>query len=163
VVSKQRETAARNEPPPVTSRQRSDRLIITLPPAVIDRLHSRGARSDRTHGPFNYTQQVSRTLELYESVVIRSDPRVTRGLAEELYDLILELLLDPQELETFHIHRLGDYLSDLPDFAARARKLGAKPEQLAKTINAYAFAEKLHLVDAAQIRNAPPPPRAGTA
>jgi hypothetical protein len=95
-------------------------------------------------------------------VVVRSDPRVTRGLAGEPYDLILDLLRDPQELEAFHIHRLGDYLSDIPEFAARAATIGADPEQLAKTVNAYAFAEKLHLVDAAQIRNAPPPPKSGS-
>jgi hypothetical protein len=162
-VSRQRDSATLDEPPPVSNRQRSNRLIITLPPAVIDRLQTRGARSDRTHGPFNYTQQLSRTLDLYESVVVRSDPRVTRGLADEPYDLILDLLRDPQELETFHIHRLGDYLSDLPEFGARAAGIGADPEQLAKTVNAYAFAEKLHLVDAAQIRNAPPPPKTGSA
>ncbi len=136
---------------------RSDRLIITLPPAVIVRLQTRGARADRTHGPFNYTQQLSRSLDLYESVVVRSDPRTTRGLAAEPYDLILDLLRDPQELETFHIHRLGDYLSDLPEFAACTRQIGADPAELATTVNAFSFAEKLHLVDAAQIRNAPRP------
>jgi hypothetical protein len=143
----------------VSRPRHSDRLIITLPPAVIDRLHTRGARSDRTHGPFNYTQQLSRTLELYESIIIRSDPRATRGLPEDQYQLILELLLDPQKLEAFHILRLGDYLSDLPHFLARTREIGADAANLAATINACSFAEKLHLVDAAQIRNAPRPPQ----
>jgi hypothetical protein len=144
----------------MTNRARSDRLIITLPPAVIDRLKSRGARSDKTHGPYNYTQQLTRTLELYESVVVKSDPRDTRALAAGHYDLILDLLRDPQKLESFAIHRLGDYLLELPSYAERARAIGLDPEQLAKAINAYTFAEKLHLVDAAQIRNAPAPPRA---
>jgi hypothetical protein len=143
----------------MTNRRRSERLIITLPPEVIDRLKSRGARSDKTHGPYNYTQQLTRTLELYESVVVKSDPRDTRSLPEDHYDLILGLLRDPQKLEAFHIHRLGDFLLELPLFAERARAIGLDPEQLAKTLNAYSYAEKLHLVDAAQIRNAPPPPK----
>ena len=84
----------------MTNRRRSDRLIITLPPDVIDRLRTRGARSDKTHGPYNYTQQLTRTLELYESVVVKSDPRETRDLPEEHYDMVLDLILDPQRLES---------------------------------------------------------------
>ena len=140
--------------------RRSDRLIITLPPEVIDRLQSRGARSDKTHGPYNYTQQLTRTLELYESVVVKSDPRDTRSLPEAHYDLVLDLIRDPQKLESFHIHRLGDYLLEVPAFAERARAQGIEAQQLAATLNAYSFAEKLHLVDAAQIRNPPPSPPA---
>jgi hypothetical protein len=145
----------------MTSRHRSDRLIITLPPDVLDRLRTRGARSDKTHGPYNYTQQLTRTLELYESVVVKSDPRETRDLPEKHYGLVLDLIRDPQKLETFHIHHLGDFLSELPGYAERARALGLDPDQFARDLNAYTFAEKLHLVDAAQIRNAPanPPPR----
>ncbi|HEY6320808.1 MAG TPA: hypothetical protein VJA16_04545 [Thermoanaerobaculia bacterium] len=145
----------------MTSRRRSNRLIITVPPDVIDRLETRGARADRTHGPYNYTRQLTRTLELYESVVVRSDPRETRALPEEHYDLVLDLLHDPQRLESFHIHRLGDYLSEVPHYAERARTIGLDPDQFAQAINTYTFAEKLHLVDAAQVRNAPPPPRPG--
>jgi len=140
----------------MTSRRRSDRLIITLPPDVLDRLRTRGARSDKTHGPYNYTQQLTRTLELYESVVVKSDPRDTRDLPEKHYDLVLDLLRDPQRLESFHIHHLGDYLSELPHFAERARAIGLDPGPFAKALNAYTFAEKLHLVDAAQVRNVPP-------
>jgi len=139
----------------MTNRRRSDRLIITLPPDVLDRLRTRGARSDKTHGPYNYTQQLTRTLELYESVVVKSDPRETRDLPEKHYDLVLDLLRDPQRLETFHIHHLGDYLSEQPHYSERARAIGVEPDQFARDLNAYTFAEKLHLVDAAQVRNAP--------
>jgi hypothetical protein len=141
------------------SPRRAKRLVITLSPAVVERLKAHGARSDRTHGPYNYTQQLTRALQLYESVVVRSDPRDTRALPEDHYGLILDLLEDPHELETFHVHHLGDYLAELPAFAARARQLGLDPAKLAKTLNAYTFAEKLHLVDAAQIRHAPRPPK----
>jgi hypothetical protein len=144
----------------MTIRRRYDRLIITLPPDVIDRLKARGARSDKTHGPYNLTQQLTRTLGLYESVVVRSDPRETQGLPEEHYELILDFLRDPQRLETFHITRLGDYLVEVPGFAQRVRDLGLDPAALAKTVNALTFAEKLHLVDSAQVRHAPAAPKA---
>jgi hypothetical protein len=143
----------------MTDRRRSDRLIITLPPAVIDRLQAHGARSDKTHGPYNYTRQLTRTLGLYESVVLKSDPRDTQALPGEHYELIIDVLRDPCVLETFHIHRLGEYLLEIPDFTPRARAIGLDPADLARTINDLAFAEKLHLVDTAQIRHAPPPPR----
>jgi len=146
----------------MTNRRRSDRLIITLPPDVLDRLKHRGARSDKTHGPYNFTQQLTRSLSLYETVVVRSDPRETQGLPEEHYALILDLLREPHRLETFHIHHLGDYLLLVPDFPQRARGLGLDPAALAKTVNGLTFAEKLHLVDSAQIHHAPPPPKAGT-
>lgn len=138
-----------------TRRPTDRRLIITLTPTVLDRLRSRGAQSDRHHGPYNYTRQLTRTLELYDAALVRSDPRETRGLPEAHYDLILDLLEEPERLEAFHIHRLGDYLLDLSDLAARARAAGADPGQLAAALNAMTFAEKLHLVDAAQIRSAP--------
>ncbi len=89
-------------------------------------------------------------------MVVKSDPRETRDLPEEHYDLVLDLIRDPQKLESFHIHHLGDYLSELPRYAERARAIGVDPAQLARDLNAYTFAEKLHLVDAAQVRNAPP-------
>jgi hypothetical protein len=141
----------------VPTRSAADRrLIITLTPAVLDRLRSRGAQSDRHHGPYNYTRQLTRTLELYGAALVRSDPRETRGLPAAHYDLVLDLLEEPERLETFHIHRLGDYLLDLPGFAARAHGAGAAAGDLAAALNAMTFAEKLHLVDAAQIHNATP-------
>ena len=84
-------------------RQRTHRSTISLSPKLRDRLEARGARSDKGHGPYNYTRQLGRTLELYDSVLIKSDPRQTRDM-----------------------------------------------------LNAFPYAEKLHLTDAAQVRNAPP-------
>jgi hypothetical protein len=146
----------------VTYHLSSERLTITIPRAVIDRLRARGARSDRSRGPLNYTRQLARALELFDAIIARSDPRATRGLPEEQYELILNVLAAPQELDPFHIHLLGDYLLDLPDFVARARQLAVDPTHLAATITAYPFAEKLHLVDTAQIRNASRPLQATT-
>jgi hypothetical protein len=133
----------------------SDRLIITLPRQVIDRLKARGGRSDKTHGRCSYTRLLTRTLGLYESIIVRSDPRETRALPEPQYELIVDLLREPQRFEAFHIQRLGEYLLDLPDFARRARALGLEPEAFARDVNGLTFAEKLHLVDSAQIRHAP--------
>lgn len=140
-------------------RQRPHRSTVSLPPKLRNRLEARGARSDKSHGPFNYTSQLARTLELYDSVLIKSDPRQTSDMPEHDYQLVLELLTDPLALETFHIARLGDYLFELPAYQARARERKFDPQRFRETINAYPFAEKLHLVDAAQVRNAPPRPR----
>ena len=131
-------------------------LQITLPIAVVDRLRSRGARSDRYHGPLGYTRQLNRTLDLYESVLLKSDPRETRGLAAKHYELIVDLIEDPQKLESFHVQRLGQYLAEVAEFAERARAAGiADPDEFARIIDGYSFAEKLHLLDAAQLRHAP--------
>ncbi|HEY6320807.1 MAG TPA: hypothetical protein VJA16_04540 [Thermoanaerobaculia bacterium] len=113
----------------MTNRRRSDRLIVTLPPDILDRLRVRGAHPDRTHGPYNYTTQLTRTLGLHESLLVRSDPRETQEMP-------------------------GDYLLELPDCARRARALGLEPADFARAVNALTFAEKLHLVDSAQIRHA---------
>ncbi len=142
----------------MSQRRPPDRLIITIPPAILDHLRRRGGRSDRTHGPLNYTRLLTRHLELYLCLLRRSDPRLTRALPADQYELILELLAEPLELEPFHIHRLGDYLADRPDFLTRTREAGIDAAELAAAVAACSFAEKLHLADAAQIRHAPRPP-----
>jgi len=136
------------------------RLIITLPPEVLLRLRNRGARSDKNHGPFNYTRQLTRALWLYDSVVLRSDPRERGALGKQHYELVVDLLRDPHRLEAFHIHCLGEYLLEIPDFARRAREIGLEPEALAKAVGGLTFAEKLHLVDSAQLRQSSRPCRA---
>ncbi len=137
-------------------RQRAHRSTISLPPKLRGRLEARGARSDKSHGPYNYTRQLARTLELYDSVLVKSDPRQTREMAEDDYEMVVALITDPLALESFHIMRLGDFLFDLPDFRARTRERGIDPQRFRDQLNAFAYAEKLHLVDAAQVRNAPP-------
>jgi hypothetical protein len=144
--------------PTAKPRKRLYRSTISLPPELRARLELRGARSDKSHGPYNYTRQLARTLALYDTVLEKSDPRQTRDMPEKVYELVLELLADPLALEAFHIHRLGDYLFDLKQFRERVRQLDLDPQQLSDALNAYPFAEKLHLVDAAQIRHAPPLP-----
>ena len=142
------------------SRSRPARpLIITLPPEVMHRLRDRGARSDKNHGPYNLTRQLTRALGLFESVVLKSDPTETGALSERAYHLVVDVLRDAHRLEPFHIHCLGEYLLELPDFARRVRCIDLEPEELAKTVGRLTFAEKLHLVDAAQLRHPPRPPR----
>lgn len=75
------------------------------------------------------------------------------------YELVLDVLTDPVAIEVFHVVVLGDYLRELPAFQNEAKMRQRDPETLLKAINAYSYAEKLHLVDAAQARHAPPPPR----
>jgi hypothetical protein len=57
-------------------------------------------------------------------------------------------------LPGFHIARLGDYLWERRAFRTRAGELAIDPQEFRDRINAYPFAEKLHLVQAAQIRHA---------
>jgi hypothetical protein len=150
----------RSDKLPAVPRQRPSRSTISLPPRLRQRLEARGARSDKSHGPFNYTGQLARTMELYDSVLGRSDPRQTAAMPHDHYELVLDILTDPLELEEFHILRLADYLFELPAFQALARERQIDPRQLCDTVNSYSFAEKLHLVDAAQVRHhAPPRPR----
>jgi hypothetical protein len=141
---------------PTNGRERGHRSTISLPAERRAALEARGARSDKSHGPHNYTRQLARTLELYGSVLEKSDPRQTRGMPADQYELVVEVLTDPLDLRSFHILHLGDYLFDLPGFRARLRDLELDPEQLRDLLNRYPFAEKLHLVDAAQVRHAPP-------
>ncbi len=137
-------------------RQRSSRSTVSLAPKLRRTLETRGARSDKGHGPFNYTNQLIRTMELYDSVLGRSDPRRTAGMPPDHYELVLEILTEPLELEDFHILRLGDYLFELRAFQDQARQRQLDPRPFCDALNNYPFAEKLHLVDAAQIRHAPP-------
>ncbi len=134
----------------------ADTLHVSLSPSVLTRLRSRGAHSDRARGPLNYTRQLTRTLNLYESAILRSDPRETQDLPEAHYDLVLDLLDEPEALTADAIQGLGGHLLNLSTFPARARALGADPQRLAQTINALTYAEKLHLVNAAQVHHAPP-------
>jgi hypothetical protein len=144
---------------PAGPARRSHRSTISLPPKLRSQLEARGARSDKSHGPYNYTRQLARTLALFDDVLSKSDPRNTSGLPQDRYDLILEVLTDPLSLESFHITRLGDYLLDLPLFRARAQDLALDGAEFRQAINDLPFAEKLHLALAAQVRHARPPGR----
>lgn len=141
-------------------RQRPYRSTVALQPELRKTLEDRGARSDRGKGPLGYARQLARTLLWYDTVLAKSDPRQTVGMPPDHYELVLESLTDPLELEQFHIARLGDYLLERRAFRDLARERQLDPRQFCDTLNGYPFAEKLHLVDAAQIRHAPPPPHA---
>jgi hypothetical protein len=139
--------------PPAGQRVRTSRATIALPAELRARLEARGARGDKSHGPYNYTRQLSRTLVFFDAVVERSDPRRTRELPQPVYDLVVEVLTDPLSIETFGIAHLGAYLRELPAFREGARELALEPAALSAQLDAYPFAEKLHLVLAAQVRH----------
>jgi len=144
---------------PAEPRNRPYRTTISLAPELRARLEARGARSDKGHGPYNYTRQLTRTLELFDSLLAKSDPRQTHAMSQDDYDLAIAALTDALLLVTFHIDRLGHYLFELPAFQARAGELAIDPQDLRDRINAYPFAEKLHLTQAALIHHAPSRPR----
>jgi hypothetical protein len=129
---------------------------MTLPPEVIASLRRRGATSRKTKQPGDpaapsLTLGLQRNLGRFEQMLSHSDPRATRGLAPQIYDAIVEAITEPRSLKVTEIHRLGLYLASLPGFQERARSLGLPIETLADEINAYSFAEKVHLVDAAEL------------
>ena len=140
--------------------QRPRRSTVSLAPWLRQTLEERGARGDKSHGPFNYTIQLTRTLARYDTVIARSDPRETAAMPPDHYELVVDSLTEPLDLEDFHISRLGDYLFEQRAFQALARERRLDPRQVCDTLNGYPFAEKLHLVDTAQVRHAPPQPRA---
>jgi hypothetical protein len=116
-------------------------------------MEARGARADQSGGPFAFTRQLERAVGFFDSLVAKSDPRRTQKMAAADYDLVLEVLTDAHELDPFHVSHLGAYLLELPELLARARERKIDPQQLAAMIDGFAFAEKLHLVDAAQERH----------
>src|ERR1700676_800117 len=134
-------------------RRRPHRSTISLAPELRRRLEARGARSDKSHGPYNYTRQLRRHLELFDSLLAKSDPRQTHAMPQEDYDLVIAVLTDALVLATFHIDHLGNYLFELPAFRARAAELAVDPQELRDRVNDYPFAEKLHLAQAAQIHH----------
>ena len=140
-------------------RPRPSRSTVSLPPEVRQRLEARGARSDKGHGPFNYTRQIARTIAFYDQLHLASDPRRTQGMREEDYDLVVAALENPLAMGGHEVSLLGQYLLRQPAFLGAARERGVDAAALARTLNAYPFPEKLHLVNTAQARTAAPPPR----
>src|SRR5260370_30153730 len=122
------------------------RTTLPLPAESRASLEARGARSDRSHGKYNFTRELARTLVRFDAMIEKSDPRRTRELPPEHYDLVLEAMTDAASIETFGIAHLGAYLLELPAFAARASELGLDPAAFCELIDAYPFAEQLHLV-----------------
>ncbi len=130
---------------------RRERTNLAIPPAVERSLEARGARRQRGPGPLNFRRQLTLSLETFDNLLLHSDPRQTQQMPEELYERVLELLSNPLSLESFHILHLGTYLTTLPGWAAEA---GAGAGGLAERVDSFSFAEKLHLVEAAQARHA---------
>ncbi len=130
---------------------RKERTNLAIPPAVQQSLEARGARRRRGPGPLNFRRQLTQSLETFDNLLLHSDPRRTKQMPEPMYEAVLELLTNPLSLESFHILHLGTYLTTLPGWEARA---GAGAARLAETVDSYSFAEKLHLVEAAQARHA---------
>jgi hypothetical protein len=129
---------------------------MTLPPEVLAYLRRRGAtsrkgRQPHDQGPHSYTLSLQRNLGQFNSLVHHSDPRITRGLSPNVYDLIVALIIAPRTLDLAEIKSLGDYLAGVEGFAERMRSLGLSADSLAAAVNAYTFAEKVHLIDAAEL------------
>jgi hypothetical protein len=142
------------DPEPVPSW--TGRLQLKATPEMVDFLNRRGARPDRGRSAFNLTNVMLRQFELFMASIDESDPRGTRGFSQAYYDLTIELLVQPWTLNADSIRLLDSYLGRQPHFARFLAEAGVERAAYLKAIAELSFAERLHLVEAAQVHHAPP-------
>ena len=130
-------------------------LTIHLEPATLAQLQERGAAGDR--GP---SEVVRRRLEILDSLVVHCDPRFTRGFPDRFFDFVVSFLTAPWTIPADRILGLESYLAQKPGFAEAARAAGIDPAELRLAIKDLSFAERLALLDAAEVHHAQElPPR----
>jgi hypothetical protein len=95
-------------------------------------------------------------LDLLVAVVDESDPRLTRDFPQEYYDLTLELLTEPWSLNAQMIKKLTVYVQAL-NLEELLEQHGIDQEPYLQALEKLTFAERLHLVEAAQAHHAPRP------
>jgi hypothetical protein len=134
---------------------RAPRTTIAIDDETAKILERRGAKKDRRRGSWNLTEQLRRSLRLYEAMLSESDPRTTQGMPDDHYRFVVEFLPKPGELSSFHLANLGTYLSDLPELREAAAQASIDFQSLCQTIQRYPYAEKTHLADAALIASSP--------
>jgi hypothetical protein len=140
-------TTARRAP---TKRQ----TTVHLDPASLTQLEQRGARSDRGGGNHATSAVLRRRLAILESVIIHCDPRFTRGFPERYFDFVVSQLTAPETIPPDRIAALEGHLSHQPGFDDAAQAAGIDPAALREALRELTFAEKLALVDAAEVEQA---------
>jgi hypothetical protein len=88
-------------------------------------------------------------------VLEECDPRVTQGFPQTYYDLCVELLNQPWSLNADTLRLLDRHLARQPRFAAALQDAGVQREAFLTAVSELGFAERLHLLEAAQVRHAP--------
>jgi hypothetical protein len=123
---------------------------------MLDFLTRLGARSDKGGSRWSRANVVREQFDLFLASLDESDPRHTRDFPQRYYDLVLALLTEPWSLNATTIKILDAYISTLPTFKALLTEAHQREAFLA-AIAELSFAERLHLVEAAQIHYAPLP------
>jgi DNA-binding GntR family transcriptional regulator len=118
-------------------------------------LSRRGARSHRGGGTFSRSVVLHRSLQALRDVLDRSDPRLTRGMSQEMHRLIARLLPEPWALKVFEVEQMSTLLARVPAFAAAAADAGVDPDALLTLVSQLNFSEKMALVDHALQEQAP--------
>jgi hypothetical protein len=144
------------DPEPATSW--TGRLQIQASPDMVDFLNRRGARPDRGRSPFSLTNVMRQQFELFMASIDESDPRLSRGFPQEYYDLTIELVTQPWTLNADAIRLLDHYLGRQPHLNYLLEQIGADRKAYLAAIAKLNFSERLHLVEQAHVRHAPPPP-----
>ncbi len=89
-------------------------VTLQISAAHAEYLGRRGGRSHRGRGTFSRSVVLGRVLESHRLYQEFTDPRLTRGMPEELHALVTRLLPEPWALRRFEIQKLEDVLELTP-------------------------------------------------
>jgi len=129
-------------------------LTVHLEPRTVAQIRERGA-SERGAG-----EVLRRRLEILDSVIVHCDPRATRGFPEAFFDFLVSFLTEPWTISADRILRLDAYVAQRPGFGEAVAEAGIDPAELRAAIHGLTFAERLVILDAAEVRHAQSlPPR----
>jgi hypothetical protein len=123
-------------------------LTVHLEPATFALLQERGAAGER--GP---SEVVRRRLEILDSLIVHCDPRFTRGFPDQLFDFVVSYLEAPWAIPPDRILGLESYMAQKPGFNEAARAAGVDPAEVRRAIQELTFAERLALLDAAEVHH----------
>jgi hypothetical protein len=118
-------------------------------------LEARGGHSHCGKATFSRSIVLARMLEALTLCHDFNDPRVTRGMPEEIHALVIRLLPEPWLLRRYEITHLEGVLESTPGFAAAVTAAGLDPAAVLAAVAATNPTEKLTLVDHAIQRQAP--------
>jgi hypothetical protein len=148
---------AKAVPPPEPVPAWTGKIQIQATPGMVDFFNRRGARPDRGRSTYSLTNVLRQQFELFMAAIDESDPRGTRGFPQEFYDLTVELLANPWSLNADIIRLLEGYIARQAHLPYLLEQFGVERSAYLKAIAELTFAERLHLVEQAQIRHAPHP------
>lgn len=131
------------------------RSTLTLSVQMKARLEDHGARPNRGRAN-SYSAHMRWYVELYSWIVTAHDPRKTRNMQQQAYDLVVEGLPAPETMQEFQVAHLGELLRMSAGFLERAKGAGVEAEAICALLDSYPFPEQLHLYDAAFQRTAQP-------